>query len=179
MFCEFASIWSMYIWKYILYNIYYACTYMHIYIHIHTHTHAHIYIHRLLNSYGYRFHCCPCGSTGKDSTSHAGEPGLVPGSERSTGDGISYPLQYSWASLLAQLVKNLPAMQETWVQSLGWEDPLEKGIAIHSSIPAWRIESQNVRRDWETSLVAFANKTSNIPCQCNVIRKTSHHIKLE
>ena len=44
-----------------------------------------------------------------------------------------------WASLVAQLVKNLPAMQETWVQSLGWEDPLEKGMAIHSSILAWRI----------------------------------------
>ena len=53
--------------------------------------------------------------------------------------GIGYPLQYSWASLVAQLVKNLPAVQETWVQSLGWEDPLEKGQATHSSIPAWRI----------------------------------------
>ena len=50
-----------------------------------------------------------------------------------------YPLQYSWASLVAHLVKNLPAKQETWVQSLGREDPLEEGMAIHSSIPAWRI----------------------------------------
>jgi len=49
------------------------------------------------------------------------------------------PLQYSWASLMAQLVKNLPAMWETWVQSLGWEDPLKKGKATHSSILAWRI----------------------------------------
>ena len=48
-------------------------------------------------------------------------------------------LQYSWASLVAQLVKNPPAMQETWVQSLGWEDPLEKGKATHASILAWRI----------------------------------------
>ena len=47
--------------------------------------------------------------------------------------------QCSWASLLAQLVKNLPAMQENWVHSLGWEDPLEKGKATHSSILAWRI----------------------------------------
>ena len=47
--------------------------------------------------------------------------------------------QHSWASLVAQLVKNLPAMQETWVQSLGWEDPLEKGTATYSSILAWRI----------------------------------------
>ena len=53
--------------------------------------------------------------------------------------GIGYPLQYSWASLVAQLVKNLPAVQETRVQSLGWEDPLEKGKATHSTILAWRI----------------------------------------
>ena len=49
------------------------------------------------------------------------------------------PLQYSWASLVAQLVKNLPAKQETWVRSLVWEDPLEKGKATHSSILAWKI----------------------------------------
>jgi len=58
---------------------------------------------------------------------------------RSTGEGIGYPLQYSWASLVAQLVKSLPAIQETWVHPLGWEEPLEKGKAIHSSILAWRI----------------------------------------
>ena len=55
---------------------------------------------------------------------------------RSAGEGIGYPLQYSWTLLVAQLVKNLPAMLETWVQSLGWEDPLEKGKATHSSILA-------------------------------------------
>ena len=55
------------------------------------------------------------------------------------GEGIGYPLQYSWASLVAQLVKNLPAMLETWVLSLGWEDPLEQGKATQSSILAWRI----------------------------------------
>ena len=48
-------------------------------------------------------------------------------------------LQYSWASLVAKLVKNLPAIWETWVQSLSWEDPLEKEKATHSSILAWRI----------------------------------------
>ena len=53
--------------------------------------------------------------------------------------GIGYPLQYSWASLVAQLGKNPPVMWETGVQSLGWEDPLEKGKATHSSILAWRI----------------------------------------
>ena len=56
-----------------------------------------------------------------------------------TGEGIGYPFQYSWSSLVAQLVKNLPAMQETWVQSLDWEDSLERGKASHSSILAWRI----------------------------------------
>ena len=64
---------------------------------------------------------------------------MIPGSGTSAGEGIGYPLQYSWASLLAQLVKNPPAMQETWVQSLSWEDPLEKGMATDSSILAWRI----------------------------------------
>ena len=64
---------------------------------------------------------------------------MIPGSERSTGEGIGYPLQYSWASLMAQLINNSPAVWETWVQSLGWEDPLEEGMATHSSILAWRI----------------------------------------
>ena len=64
---------------------------------------------------------------------------MIPGLERSAGEGIGYPLQCSWASLVAQLVKNLPAMQETWVRSLGWEDSLEKGKATHSSILAWRM----------------------------------------
>ena len=66
-------------------------------------------------------------------------PSLISASGRSAGEGISYPLQYSWASLVAQLVKNPPAKRETWVQSLRWEDPLEKGKATHSSILAWKI----------------------------------------
>ena len=64
---------------------------------------------------------------------------MIPGSGRSAGEGIGYPLQYSWGSLVAQTVKNLSAMQETWVRSLGWEDLLEEGMATHSSILAWRI----------------------------------------
>ena len=81
----------------------------------------------------------PDSSVGIESTCNAGDPCLIPESERFTGEGIGYPLQYSWASLVAQLIKNLPAVQETWVQSLGWEDPLEKGKATHSSSLAWRI----------------------------------------
>ena len=60
------------------------------------------------------------GSNGKESAWNAGDPSMIPGSGRSAGEGIGYPLQYSWAFLLAQLVKNPPAMQDTWVQSLDW-----------------------------------------------------------
>ena len=87
-------------------------------------------------------HCggFPDSSVGKEPTYNAGDPSLIPGLGKSTGEGIGYSFQYSWASLVAQLVKNPPAMWETWVRSLGWEDPLEKGKATHSSIlgfPSW------------------------------------------
>ena len=78
-------------------------------------------------------------SATKASACTAGYPGSIPGSGRSLGEGIGYPLQYSWASLVAQMAKNLSAMWETWIRSLGWEDPLEKEMAMHSSILAWRI----------------------------------------
>ena len=65
----------------------------------------------------------PVSSAGQESTCNAGDPDLIPGSERSPGKGIGYLLQYSWASLVAQLVKNPPAMQETLVGFLGHEDP--------------------------------------------------------
>ena len=78
-------------------------------------------------------------SVGKESTSNARDTGVITGLGRSAGEGIGYPLQHSWASLVAQLVKNPPAMRETWVQSLGWEGPLEKGKVPHSSILSWRI----------------------------------------
>ena len=81
----------------------------------------------------------PDSSVGKEFACNAGDPGSILESGRSAGEGIGYPLQYSWASLVAQLVKSLPAMQETWVQFLDWENPLEKGKATHSSILAWRI----------------------------------------
>ena len=79
----------------------------------------------------------PDSSVGKESACNTEDPGLIPGLGRSSGEGIGYPLQYSWASFVAQLVKNPPAMWE--VLSLGWEDPLEKEKATHSSILAWRI----------------------------------------
>ena len=81
----------------------------------------------------------PGSSAGKESACNAGDPSSIPESGRSAGEWLGYPLQYSWASLVAQLVKNPPAVWETWVQSLVWEDPLEKGTATHSSILAWKI----------------------------------------
>ena len=101
-------------------------------------------------------------SAGKESVCNAGDPGSIPGLVRSAGEGIGYPLQYSWASLVAQLVKNLPAMRKTWVWSLGGEDPLEKGTATYSSILAGRIlwtvqsmGSQRVGHDWATFTFSF------------------------
>ena len=79
------------------------------------------------------------GSVDKESACNAGESSSIPRLGRSAGEGIGYPLQYSWACLVAQLVKHLPTMRETRVQSLGWEDPLEKKMATHSSILAWKI----------------------------------------
>ena len=99
----------------------------------------------------------PHSLVGKESPCDAWDSGSFPGLGTSTGEGIGYPLQYSWASLVTQLVKNLSAMRETWVWSLGWGDLLEKGKATHSSILAWRIPwtiqsmwSQRVRHDWVT-----------------------------
>ena len=92
-------------------------------------------------------------SVGKESTCNAGDPGLIPGSGRSAREVISYSLWYSWASPVAQLVKNQPAMQETWVWSLGWEDPWEKGKATHSSVLAWRT------RTWLTFTFTFFSFT--------------------
>ena len=79
------------------------------------------------------------GSDSKESVCNAGDPSSIPVSGRSPGERIGYSLQYSWPSLVAQMVKNPPAMWETWVQYLGWEDPLEEGMETHSSILAWRI----------------------------------------
>ena len=80
----------------------------------------------------------------KESTCNAGDHGSIPGLGRSPGEGIGYPLQYSWAPLVAQLVKNLPAMWETWVQSLGWEDPLQKG----STPVFWPGEFHGLNSPW-------------------------------
>ena len=96
-------------------------------------------------------------SAGKEYVCHAGDPGSIPGSGRSPGERIGYPLQYSWASLVAQMVKNLPAMWETWVPSLGLKDPLEEGMTTHSSIlalrspmatGAWQATVHGIAKSW-------------------------------
>ena len=74
----------------------------------------------ILNKIPRASNCFPGSSVGKESTCNAGDPSSIPGSGRSPGEGIGYPLQYSWASLVAQLVKNLPAMWETWVGKISW-----------------------------------------------------------
>ena len=80
----------------------------------------------------------PGSLASKESTYNAGDASSIPGWGSSPGEGLGYPLQYSWTSLVAQTVKSPPAVLETWVQSLGWEDPLEKGKATRSIILAWR-----------------------------------------
>ena len=99
----------------------------------------------------------PDSSIGKESTCNAGDPSSITGLGRSPGEGIGYPLQYSWVPLVAQLVKNLPAMQETQVRSWGLEDPLEKEIARQYPClenlmdrGAWWAAVQWVARSWMT-----------------------------
>ena len=120
--------------------------------HTHTHTHTHAppkqcmpwnlsiriwqhlndtYKGRLPHVSGF-----PGSSSCKEFACNTGDPGSIPGSGRSPGKGIGHPLQYSWAFLVAQTVKNPSAMWETWVRSLGWKDPLEEVMATHSSILA-------------------------------------------
>ena len=76
---------------------------------------------------------------GKEFLCNAGDPGSIPGSGRSPGEGIGYLLQYSWAFLVAQMLKNPLVMWENWVRSLSWEDPLEEEMATRTSILGWEI----------------------------------------
>ena len=82
----------------------------------------------------------------KKSACNAADPSLIPGSRRSAGEGRGYPLQYSWASLVAQLVKNPPAVQETWVRSLGWQIPWRRERL--SSPVSWRGEFHELYSPW-------------------------------
>ena len=103
----------------------------------------------------------PGRSAGKESVCNAGDPGLIPGSGRSPGEGLGYSLPYSWVSLAAQLVKNPPAMRETWVRSWCWEDMLEKEMSTHSTILVWRIpwtvQSMGSQRGGQKTTVSISS----------------------
>ena len=115
------------------------------------------------------------------SAHNAGDPRLIPGLGRSTGEGIGYPFQYSWASLVAQLIKNLPTMQETWVWSLGWEDPL-RGERLPTSV-FWPGEFHGLYSPWggkeldtteQLSLYVFwANELSYVVVFVSIEKKDS------
>ena len=98
-----------------------------------------IWVESLLLVYIYLYQLLKHSSVGKESACNAEDPSSIPGLGRFPGERIGYPLQYSLASVVALLVKNTPATWETWVRSLDWEDPLEKGKTTHSSILAWRL----------------------------------------
>ena len=106
-------------------------------------------------------------SAGKGFACNAGDPGSIPGSGSSSGEGRGYPVQYSWASLVAQMVKNLPAMQETWVQPLGWEDPLEEDMGTPLSILAWRIPTDRGLEGYSPSGCKESDTTERL--------STAHH----
>ena len=112
-------------------------------------TYSEYYLEVTRNKLGF-----PGSSVDKESACNAGDPGLIPELRGSPGEGIGYPFQYSCASLVAQTVKNLPVLWETFVRSLDWEDPVEKGMAIHFSILAWR--SPMDRGAWQAAVHGVA-----------------------
>ena len=119
----------------------------------------------VLGMVNHQFRGFPDSSAGKESTCSTGDPGSIPGLGRSAGKGTGYPLQYSWASPLAQMVNNPPAMRETWVRSLGWEDLLVKGMGTHFSILTWRIPMDRAARrtTWGLQRVKHDTAQSSVP----------------
>ena len=118
----------------------------------------------------------PGSSACKESTCNAGDPGSIPGLERSPGEGIGYLLQYSWASLVAQMVNNLPAMQVTSVRFLGWEDSLEEGMTTHSSTLAgeslWTEEPDGYS-PWGRKEFDMTERLSTVQGRCAINQNTS------
>ena len=112
------------------------------------------------------------GQVVKKSTCNAGGPSSFPGSGSSPGEGIGYLLQYSWASLVAQTIKDPPAMREDWIQSFHWEDPLEEGMATHSSILAWRIPTD--RGAWWATVSPWPHKESDTIEQLSTVQHNIH-----
>ena len=114
------------------------------------------------------FQGSPASAACKECSCSAGDPSLIPGLGRSPGEGIVYPLQYSWTSLVGLMAKNLLEIWETWVRSLGWADHLEKGMATHCSILAWRIPTD--RGAWQAT-VHGATKESDMTKQLSTAHK--------
>ena len=104
----------------------------------------------------------PGSSAGKESACNAGDPRLIPGSGTFPGDRIGYPLQSLGVSLVAQMVKNPPLVQEAWVRSLGQEDPPERDMAAHSRSLAWGISMDRVESDTTTHSTAHAHICCNL-----------------
>ena len=111
----------------------------------------------------------PDSSVGNKSACNAGDPGLIPGLGRSAGEGIGYPLQYSWAFLVAQLVKDLPAVQETWAWSLGREilrrrtngNPLQYSCLVahgQRSLGGYSPWDCRVSRDWHSWVIKYMSR---------------------
>ena len=125
----------------------------------------------------------PGNSAGKGSACNAGDPGLIPGSGRSPGEGVGYLLQYSWASLVAQLVKNPRTMQGAWVRFLDWENLLEEGRATYSSILAWKIPMERgawhvvvhgVAKSWTWLSNKAQHSTSVLECMFSFLVISKH-----
>ena len=115
-------------------------------------------IHRFQNPVEWRFLAIKgFFDSSVGSACNAGDPGSIPGLGRSPREGIGYPQQYSWAFLVAQMIKNSPTMWETWIQSVGWEDPLEEGVATQHSVLAWRIPMN--RGAWRVHGVTELHRT--------------------
>jgi len=121
--------------------------------------------------------CFPGGSVSKESACNAGDSSWIPGMGRSPRKRIDYLLQYSWASLVAQTVKNPPAIWETWVWSLGWEDPLEKGMATHSGILAWRIPMD--REAWQATVHGVTKSWTWYPNRASLVVQIMKKICLQ
>ena len=115
--------------------------------------------------------CSPGSPAAKESTCNAGDSSLIRGLGRFPREAIGYPLQYSLASLVVQMVKSPPVMWETRVQSVGWEDPLEEGIATHSSILGWRIPMD--RGAWRATVHGVTERETQLSDWAH-----STHVKL-
>ena len=125
--------------------------------------------HFLIAKWGF-----PGSSARKECTCSAGDPGSIPESGRSPGEVIDYPLQYSWASLVAQTVKNLPTMRETWVRSLDWEDSRRRPqqptpVFLPGKLGAWWATVHGVAKSW-TQLTECSTETSNTKNVCDGLK---------